>query len=78
MELNYVGADIALETFVVSRRDGSKKGYGVVTVSNTDESICEWAQGLEHNVTVWSYGVTTALGIHWRQRHSSCVAIPYL
>ena len=47
MELNYVGADIALETFVVSRRDGSKKGYGVVTVSNTDESICEWAQGLD-------------------------------
>lgn len=47
MALNYVGADIALETFVASRRDGSKKGHGVETVPNTDEGIGQWAGGLD-------------------------------
>lgn len=70
MELNYVGADIALETFVASRRDGSRKGHRVETVFNTDEGIRQWAAGLnpEHDCVVME-----ATGVyHLRLAYALC------
>lgn len=46
MELNYIGVDIAFETFVAGIRNGSKKGFGLTTVKNTDAGIAEWLESL--------------------------------
>jgi transposase len=40
MELNYIGADIAYETFVIGTRDRTaRKGYTTKTHKNTDEGV---------------------------------------
>jgi hypothetical protein len=40
MELNYIGADIAFEIFVIGTRDTTaRKGYSTKTHKNTDESV---------------------------------------
>jgi transposase len=39
MNINYIGSDMAFETFVIANRDTSRKGYCVKTHKNTDEGI---------------------------------------
>jgi transposase len=41
MELNYIGADIAFETFVISRKTNTAKSYALSTIANTDDGISE-------------------------------------
>lgn len=70
VSLNYIGADMAMETFVISQRNKSKKGYGLSTIANTDEGIQSWVDQLDPERTCV---VMEATGVyHLRLAYTLC------